>query len=387
MRDDSRERVRAWKIRDMAAIATACSLWLFLGSFALDQARHHDFLCLYTGGWMVVHGRTADLYDPAAQLAFQREVIHSTSGLMPYIRPPFHALLMAPLGLLPLNTAFAVWLAGQIALLVGCWAWGSRRFGPGAALVGSVFMPTALGIAHGQDCILALALLIASYSLAEGEKPLAAGALLGGMLMKFHLVLLWPVGLAIRRQWKMLAGFVAVGTGLGAVSLAMVGLSGVRSYLALLQNRDLENLSPSPEYMISLTGLFANLEVSSAAVKLLATAAVIAVWAWMIRRTSLASLYTMTSAAGLMLVGHVYGYDASLLLLGIWLTLFLPAERLERLGAFLLATPFAFCFSLAGRPWSGLSSASLVAFLAALAAGAAAHGRDTPPEEARAVPL
>src|SRR5262249_10836969 len=161
------------------------------------------------GGWMVAHARAADLYNPDAQLAFQREVIHSSSGLMPFIRPPFHALLMAPLGLVSLDTAFVFWIAGQIIVLLACWAWGWWRFGPKAIVVGAIFMPAALGMAYGQDCVLPLALLIASYAAAERERPFAAGALLGGTLMKFHLVLLWPIALLIRRQWKMLAGFTA----------------------------------------------------------------------------------------------------------------------------------------------------------------------------------
>lgn len=316
---------------------------------------------------MVTHGRTADLYDPAAQVAFQQGVIHSRSALVPYIRPPFHALLMAPLGLLPMRIAFPAWIAGQIAVLLGCWIWGWRRFGPRAALIGAMFMPVALGIAHGQDCVVPLAILIGSYALAEKEKPLAAGVLLGGMLIKFHLVLLWPLALVIRRQWRMLAGFVSAAVALGTVSLAMVGISGLRSYVALLQNRSLENLSPSPEFMISLPGLFANLAVSSVVVKALVTALVILAWVWMIRRATLAQLYTMTTVACLLPVAHVYGYDASLLLLGIWLTLFLPAAPLTRMGAWLLATPLAFIWGPAGRPWAAISSISLLAFLGVLA--------------------
>jgi hypothetical protein len=343
-------------------MAVICGFWIYLGALVADQARYHDFLCLYTGGWMVAHGRMADLYDPAAQLAFQREVIHSTSNLMPYIRPPFHALLIAPLGLLPLDTAFIFWVAGQAALLVGCWIWAWRRFGPHAAVMGALFMPTAAGIAHGQDCILPLALLICSYAAAEHDKPVSAGALLGAALMKFHLILLWPVALLIRRQWKMLSGFVTVAAGLGAVSLMMVGISGLRSYLALLKNRSLENLSPSPEYMISLNGLLTNLDVNSVAVKVLLAGVVIGLWAWKIRGARLPQVYILTSAPGLMFIDHVYGYDASLLLLAIWLTLLPPRSNAQRIAAGFLVTPFAFGLSIMGKPWTIVSSASLLAF-------------------------
>jgi hypothetical protein len=321
---------------------------------------------------MVAHGRTSVLYDPAVQLTFQREVIHSTSGVMPYIRPPFYALALVPLGLLPYGTAFVVWVSGQIVLLVGCWIWASRRFGIQAALIGSMFMPTALGIAHGQDCVFPLALLIASYALSERGRPVASGLVLGALLFKFHLILLWPLGLAMRRQWKMLSGFVAAGASLAAVSVAMVGIPGLRAYLALLQNPTLENLSPSPEYMISIPALLANLNVGSMSVPIAITGLVIAVWGWTIRAAPLEGMYTATSVACLLLVGHVYGYDASLLLLGIWLTLYLSDGRRARIGAMLVAMPFAFCFGPAGKPWGAVASLSLMAFLALLAIAARA---------------
>jgi hypothetical protein len=85
-----------------------------------------------------------------ARRVFQRQVIYSTSGLMPYIRPPFHALALVPLGLLRYGTAFEVSVSGQILLLVSCLVWAHRRFGPRAALIGSMFTPTSSGIARGQ---------------------------------------------------------------------------------------------------------------------------------------------------------------------------------------------------------------------------------------------
>jgi len=347
-------------------VAGLCVFWLYLGSLSLDQARRHDFLSFYTGAWMVAHGHAVELYQPAVQLAFQHSVTHTTASLAPYIRPPFYALLLAPLGLLPFEAAFVAWIVSQIVILMGCWAWSFRRFGPEAVLVASFFMPTTLGIAHGQDCALLAALLIASYTLAAREKPLAGGAVLGVMLAKFHLILLWPVALVIQRRWKMLAGFAAVAAGEAALSLAMVGASGIRDYRAILQDRSFENLSPSPEFMLSLPGLFANLGVTRAATTIVSAAGVIAVWALAIRGAPLARLYTLTTLAGLLMVAHVYGYDASLLLLPIWLTLFLKAERPVRMGALWLATPFPYCLTLAGKPWAALASVSLLAFLAAL---------------------
>ena len=52
--------------------------------------------------------------------------------------------------------------------------------------------------------------------------PFASGALLAAMLIKFHLVLLWPLGLALQRRWKMLAGLFTK----GRIAFAMLGGAG-----------------------------------------------------------------------------------------------------------------------------------------------------------------
>ena len=331
---------------------------------------------------MVAHGRTAVLYDPAAQLAFQREIIHSSSGLVPFIRPPFYALAVAPLGMLPYGTAFVVWISMQVLLLIGCWVWAASRFGPVAAVIGSLFMPAALGIAHGQDCALPLALLIGSYALAERQRLAASGLVVGGMLIKFHLILLWPLGLMLRRQWRMLGGFFAAAAILATICLAMVGFPGLGSYFLLLRNPSLENLSPSPEYMISIPGLLANLGLDSTVMVAALTGLVIAVWAWTVRRAAQAQMYAVTSVACLLMVGHVYGYDASILLLSVWLTLCLPAKRPARMGALWVAMPLAFGFGPAGKPWAAIASLSLLVFLMLLAAGAMVGGEESAPERA-----
>src|SRR5260370_24114796 len=129
------------------------------------------------------------------------------------VRPPFSVVVLATLALMPYVAAFWVWVALQSALLVGCWYWAFRRWGPDALIFGALFLPTALGIASGQDCVTMLAILIGAYVLCERERQLPAGAALALGMITFHLFLLWTVFLLVQRPWRMLAGFVAVGVG------------------------------------------------------------------------------------------------------------------------------------------------------------------------------
>ena len=75
-------------------------------------------------------------------------------------------------------------------MLIGTWAWAFRRWGADALIFGSMYLPTALGIAHGQDCVLILAIVLGVYALADREQHFLSGMVLGAGLIKFHLFLL-----------------------------------------------------------------------------------------------------------------------------------------------------------------------------------------------------
>ena len=95
--------------------------------------------------------------------------------------------------------------------------------------------------------------------------------------------------------------------------------------------------------------------------------AAILVFLWCVRAAPLWRLFAITAVASLWIVPHVYGYDASLLLLPILLTIFRSANPASRIAATLLSTPIPFGFALAGRPWAIVSSASVAIFLLLLA--------------------
>ena len=359
---ESRPRtVEAWIV-----IAGLVGLWVALGSRTVEQARTHDFLALYTGAYLTSHGRTAELYDAAAQLAVEKTLAPGNAELVPFIRPPFYAAALAPMGRLPFRAAFDVWIAAQIAICAACLGWAWRRFGIMALALGCMSMPAALGIATGQDGPVFLAALIASYALAEKGKAAASGAVLGILLVKFHLTPLWIVAMVAQRRWKMLAGFAAVAVAAAGAALATVGVGGLRTYAALLQNRDLAWLSPSPEFMIGLGGLASNLGIASGIARGAGVAVIVAVFVVAVWRAPLWRWYGLTTVASLLVAPHVYGYDAAMLLLGLWLTVFQAGLRTTKILAVWLCTPVPFAFTLAGKPWAAVSSVSLLAMLAAL---------------------
>jgi Glycosyltransferase family 87 len=341
-----------------------CVLWVALGSRIWPASDKHDFLNLYTGGRMALEGRFHAMHDPAVQLEYERRLVPDLPQLVPFVRPVFYALALAPMAAMPYRAAFIAWTAGQSLLLIACWIWAWRRFGPDALIFAALSLPAPLGIASGQDCVVMLALLIVAFELSE--RAVLCGVLLSLMLFKFHLVLLWPVALIVQRRWRMLGGYCAGAGALVLISLAFGGIADARLYAALLQNKSLDHLAPSPQLMISYQGLFANLGIESSWAIFGFIATVIAIFVFAVRRPW--NLFVLTPVASLIVVPHVYGYDAALLMVPLLVTIFESTAKAARIAATLLSTPVPFGMALADKPWSIASSASLIAFFLILSA-------------------
>jgi Glycosyltransferase family 87 len=353
-------------LQTCVAVLAFCLIWVGLGSVITPGARKHDFLNLYTGASLALEGNFAHLHSPQVQFDRERQFVPDLPALVPFVRPPFYALVLAPLALLPFGMAFWVWLTLQSTILFGCWTWALSRWGPDALTFGALYLPTALGIASGQDCVLMLAILIATYALAEKGNDVASGAALGLGLIKFHLFLLWPLALLIQRRWRMLLGACAAVAAECLLSLWLSGWSGIVEYFQLLRNKNIERLSPSPELMIDVHGMALNFGLDNLVFRGLLVGVVILLVAAACWRAPLWQWMAAVCAGSLLVPPHVYGYDAGLLLLSIWLAIFMSARKWTRIAALLICTPIPFLMNLAGTPWAAATPVALLLFLLSL---------------------
>src|ERR1051326_5983045 len=343
----------ARNLSNYLAVLVCCAMWVVFGSTVLESARKHDFLNLYTGGALAREGNFRSLHSPDLQLKQERVFVPELKPLVPFVRPHLYALLLAPLSFIPFRLAFWVWLGLQSAVLVACWIWADRKWGSDALVFGAVFLPTALGIAHGQDCVLLLAVLILSFRFAERGWDLAAGLALGLGLIKFHLFLLWPLVLLLQKRWRMLAGWCGAGGAIAGAGLVLGGVEGSLNYIRLLGNPNLDRLNPSAELTISVHGLALNLAGGNLIVRAGLMVAVVVLVVYGARNAPLWRTYAMAASGSLLVPPHVYGYDAGLLLLPLWLAIFQSEQRLTRITATVLITPIPFVMSSAGAPGSG----------------------------------
>ena len=348
-------------------VGIVCLFWAVTGIGALQTAYHHDFLNLYTGSSLAREGRFAELYDIDTQLSRERELLGEVSELVPFVRPHFYAFLLAPISLLPYDAAFWSWIVLQTLLLVGCWMWARKRFGPDALIFCCLYFPTVGGILVGQDCVFLTVIFIVASGFAEREKDFWSGAVLGLALFKFHLLLLLPIAMVLHRKWRMFGGFLASGAVAALLSPVLGGLAGVEQYIRLLQADELTELAPAPQNMINIYALGANFGLDHVALNAFLALVVVGLAAVAIWRAPLWRWPGAAIAGSILVAPHVYAYDAGILLLPLLLVEFRSPYNFSKFAVTTFLTPLPFLTLVIGPPYTFIPSAALLLVLVALA--------------------
>jgi len=311
-------------------------LWMAPRAYDRMSRGYGDFSNFYTAGKILQRGQGKQLYDLALQTQVQNEFSEASAlrnRALPYMRPPFEALLFVPLCHFPFARAYAIWVVLSM-FLVGVTAAYLRSRIPGLAATPwwvycplcFSFYPIVFGLILGQDAALVFFLFgLATVKLLEGQ-DLRAGFWLGLSLIKFQLVLPLLFILFLKKQFRALAGFSLVAAILGTVSLWVVGVKGLSAYPAYLWRLNEKGAAAAiyPSVMPSLRGLVQgwtdplrpihSLEMITAALSLALLLWAARQWPTSSARTSkvylagLAIVFLATLLAGY----HEFGYDLSL---------------------------------------------------------------------------
>ncbi len=203
-----------------------------------------DFTVFYTAGRMLRQGQARALYDLRAQYGVQREFAANwdiRKGPLPYIHPPFEALLFLPLTSLTYASAFLSWELVNLALLIGIalllrksQAFLNRIPVWEIVLAFFAFFPVFTNFLQGQDAILLLFLCTLGFVLLQRESEIAAGIIFGLGLFKYQFTIPLLLILALWKRSRVVAAFVGTGAFLAIVSLAMVGWKGMAEYPSLV---------------------------------------------------------------------------------------------------------------------------------------------------------
>jgi len=224
----------------------AIAFLLFLAAFLLVfpsvteriASGDADFAAFYGAAVIVREGNAQSLYDYQVQKSVQQRYLSRPNPLAFY-HPPFELLVFVPLTFLAFLSAFRVWAVLNVLLLAATWhllrdnlkelparqqwllLWGSS-------------LPVMATLVQGQDSLLLLFLYVLAWQAFQKRREFLAGCTLALGLFKFHLVVPFVLVLALRKQGRVVSGFLAGAALLVLISLWMIGASGVADYAALL---------------------------------------------------------------------------------------------------------------------------------------------------------
>ena len=200
----------------LAGAFCAFDLWRKTGVGLTDGGGRpigDDFINYFSGAYLALHQRVAEIYHWPAYHAFQEALVGAAvSPNYNYSYPPIALVLTLPFALLPYVPALGVWLAG------GWYAFfrALRLATPNALLLALAAPAVFVNTYCGQNGVWSAALLGGGLCLLP-RRPVIAGVLFGLQAYKPHLGLMIPVALLAGRQWR---AFVAAGrNGRGAAAL------------------------------------------------------------------------------------------------------------------------------------------------------------------------
>ncbi len=336
---------KKYKIFLLLFLAGMFSLHLVIAWNSIDLIRkgYPDFTTFYSGASLLRQGLGRQLYDEPTQYRVQQQFAAGVSirqGALPYIHPPFEALLFIPFTWVSYPTAFVLWDLFNLIFLVTLLfmlrpALPVLRSVPAAAWLFAclAFFPVFFALLQGQDILLLVLLFAAVYLLLRRNGEIAAGYCLGLGVFRFHLVLPLVLILLYQKRSKAMFGFLTAATVLGLISVAIIGWQGVLSYPShvwhLEQSME-RRQTIVPIRMANVRGLLDSLLiprtsklVSDMVISIVSLALIFfAAHKWKIKSPAEFDLGFALCVIVTVLVGyHTLAYDLSLLLLPIALTI------------------------------------------------------------------
>ena len=209
----------------------------------------NDYMSFYAGARLA---GTPYLYDTAHVRQEQIKAVGvSGQALQHFVRLPFYAGLLSPLGKLRYDLSFWIWQSVSLGALLGfifLWRVPNRQL---TILACCWSFPLLIIFVRGQDVTLLLLLLSLVFQLWD-KSPVVTGLVMSLFAIKFNLFLMLPLLLLGQRRWKMALGFLLGCAVLIAVSFAVAGPRWPADMLNALSSKA---ISPREDIMPNFRGL------------------------------------------------------------------------------------------------------------------------------------
>lgn len=286
-----------------------------------------DFVTFYSASKLALAGNGAQAWDFDVLLPVQREVFPAYTGYgWPWFYPPPFLLVVAPLALMPYLLALATFLGASTAAWLAAL---KRTLGTfkGAGWLVAAFPGLWMCLAQGQNGLLTGALAAGSI-LTVRRRPVLSGVLLGLLIIKPHLAVMFAVALLAARAWRTIIAAAATALAFLGVSVAVFGPRSLTAWLASMQfASDATEAGALPWNKMSsifatLRLLGASSEVAYVVHAVIAVAGAVAVWLVWRRTVDTGLRGAVLMSATFLAIPHTHDYDLAWLAFPIaWLAL------------------------------------------------------------------
>lgn len=355
------------------------NLWTFDQnglSILSDRLLYWDFTNLWAGSKMALEGKIALLFDVEGYRAELRAMLSPHLPDQEWSYPPSIILIGAPLALLPIGLAYAVWTFGTIGLLH--LAVRPLRL-PLPVHLAAVLSPAMfMNAIFGQNGALTAALLIGGL-LAAPKRPILAGILFGLLTIKPHLGILIPFALIASRNWTAFAAAAATGLALAVVTGLWLGFDALllfQSKTAMLMTAIMEAQYPQPYHANALTvfvfarALGADLAIAYAAQGVATLAIIVVVVRLWMPSTDIDHRRRVLLTATLTIAATPYGYSYDTIPMCIAVAYLYATNEKPKLGLLALVWLFPYAVHMLNFRGIGIGIAAplgLGLFMAATA--------------------
>ncbi|MCB0359960.1 MAG: DUF2029 domain-containing protein, partial [Bdellovibrionales bacterium] len=255
--------VRILSLSAIFVIALSIPVGLFMQPAADTPLLRGDYAAFYTGGWIVLHGAGASLYDSVVQQRVQHLAWPAAGqSYFFFAYPPYVAVLFAPIAALGPGVGKAVYLLLLGLLLVPILRRLQRLADvpvPLIPLVAAViaFAPLFHGWIGGQNSILSLLCFTMAVSLCTRPNfwsQFSGGMWIGVWLFKPQFSLPFIIFLAVGRRWTCVFGAAVVGIIYLTITAIVFPPDIVARWLEAATWFHAQDLALSAQQMVSLTG-------------------------------------------------------------------------------------------------------------------------------------
>lgn len=296
----------------------------FVIAFALfanvTNPRRMDFMSFWAAGKLTLDGNPVAAFDIAIYNQVLTKLVEF-EGLMPFAYPPPFLLVVTPFALLPYAIAAIIWVALTYTFYIVV----ARRLAPTAGWTAAAFPPALVNGIIAQNGLLTGGLFIASITLLQ-RRPVWAGLLLGCIVIKPHLAVLFPLALAAGGHWRAFVGAAVSSVGLALIALLAFGSEAYQAFFdqlplfSSIASEGLVGWHKMASVYASLRLVGAGPMAAWSAHILIAGIAALAVGLAWRSEAEIEAKAAMLAAASVLISPYIYLYDTVLLLVSfIWL--------------------------------------------------------------------